>query len=102
MTLAPNLLIAAVLTLAPASGLAQTWPSLTVSSAPTLNQGRAATSASSLRPAPAEPKLNLTAPNSYSAQVREAPTVDVRAKPEWSDDQGLRVSPTRIAFKSRF
>ena len=28
--------------------------------------------------------------------------VDVRPKAEWFDDEGLRVSPTRVAFKQRF
>jgi hypothetical protein len=32
----------------------------------------------------------------------DIPDVEVRAKAEWSDDQGLRVSPTRLAYKSRF
>ena len=39
-----------------------------------------------------------------SATAREAPlhSFEVRAKPEWSDDQGFRIDATRLAYKSRF
>jgi hypothetical protein len=32
----------------------------------------------------------------------EAPTVDVRAKDAWFDDQGFRATPTRVSYKARF
>ena len=31
-----------------------------------------------------------------------APLVDIRAKADWSDDQGLRATPTRVSYKQRF
>jgi hypothetical protein len=32
----------------------------------------------------------------------EIPEVEIRAKDAWTDDQGFRLSATRVAFKSRF
>ena len=32
----------------------------------------------------------------------DVPEVDIRAKAEWSDDQGLRATPTKVSFKRRF
>lgn len=100
-----NLLIAAlVIGAAPLPALAQSWPSTVVASAPrmtpasrvpALNLQREATTwvATAKRPAL---KLNPT------SDPDEIPEVEVRAKAEWSDDQGLRVGPTRVAYKSRF
>jgi len=43
------------------------------------------------------PTFRLRAPG---ADIVKA--FDLRAKANWSDDQGFRVSPTRIAFKGHF
>ena len=32
----------------------------------------------------------------------DVPQVDIRAKADWSDDQGLRATPTKVSFKRRF
>jgi hypothetical protein len=32
----------------------------------------------------------------------DVPEVAVRAKADWSDDQGFRAGPTKLAFKRRF
>ena len=37
-----------------------------------------------------------------SIEIDSPPEVDLRARAEWSDDQGFRVTPTRVAFKRRF
>lgn len=106
-----NLLIAtAAIASAPLSALAQTWPATVVAAAqrmttpsrvPALTIHRDVTV---LRPAgipPTQPergRLKLSA----TADPDDIPEVEVRAKAEWTDDQGLRVGPTRLAYKSRF
>lgn len=106
----PLKLILAVscLAAAPASAVAQIWPASVVAAAPKM----AATTAQPRAPARAErtPKslrrVNLAAPSASAAlrlsAAEDIPEVDIRPKGEWSDDQGLRVSPTRVAFKRRF
>lgn len=106
----PLKLILAVtcLAAAPASALAQTWPASVVAAAPKM----AATTAQSRAPARAErtPKslrrVNLAPPGASMAlrlsAAEDIPEVDIRPKGAWSDDEGLRVSPTRVAFKRRF
>ena len=44
------------------------------------------------------PRPSAAAPVDHN----EVPEVDIRAKAAWSDDEGFRVSPTRVAFKRRF
>ena len=106
-----NLLIAAaVIGSAPLPALAQAWTSTVVAAAPqmttqsrvpALNLQRDVTQ---FRPAgqanmPAyRPALKLNTPTDPD----EIPDVEVRAKAQWSDDQGLRVGPTKLAYKSRF
>jgi len=51
------------------------------------------------QPAPARRKpLRL----GTAAKTGDAPPVQVHAKAAWLDDQGLRLTPTRVAFKRRF
>lgn len=104
LTLAPNLVIAAfILAVAPASAIAQTWPGIAVASAPALSQIRPSLGAltqSRPRPSPHAFALNLKIRKAEPAQT--VPDFDVHAKPEWSDDQGFRISLTRVAFKTRF
>ncbi len=113
MTLLPKLLIAAtVVAVAPAPALAQAWPAIVVASVPTLRlQSRIvapradnlkATGERAARRAATGPALNLHPPSALLTQPTESVEVDIRAKSEWSDDQGFRVSPARVAFKRRF
>lgn len=108
-----KLLIAAgLLTAAPAAALAQSWPAvvasgvqalapqtrlLALSAAPETEPRAAYRSAIIRRGAP----LRLEQPNRLT-QPEAAPEVEIPAKADWSDDQGLRVTPTRVAFKRRF
>ncbi len=104
MTPALKLMTAAfVLALAPASALAQTWPGIAVASVPAMSQSRTTVAALTplrARGAPRVVALNMKTRKADLTPV--APDFEVRAKPEWSDDQGFRISPTRVAFKSRF
>lgn len=106
-----TLLIAAVgIACAPAAALAQAWPSTVVAAAPQMtSQARA-------------PALNLdrditlrrptdrlqTAAAHRSLRLKtdlepdDIPKVELRAKADWSDDEGLRVGPTRVTYRSRF
>lgn len=106
-----KLLIAvAAVAAAPVSALAQTWPATVVAVAPRLMaQERQPTflvrqDPVSATPAPhrarhaGRPALKLNA----VIEPDEIPDVELRAKDEWTDDQGFRVSPTRVGFKSRF
>ena len=93
----------------PLPALAQSWPATVVASAPQMRSQPRTTGLILhrdfivLRPAgvpPTQPRqrpLKLTA-----ADPSDIPDVDVRAKDAWSDDQGFRVSPTKLAFKRRF
>ena len=113
MTPLPRLLIAAtVVGIVAAPALAQAWPAIVVASVPTLAPqsrmvilradvlGAAANSAA--RRAATGPALNLHAPGALLTEPNEIVEVYIRAKSEWSDDQGFRVSPTQVAFKQRF
>jgi hypothetical protein len=106
-----NLIIAAgAIASAPLPALAQAWPATVVAAAPRMTaQPRVPAliihrDVTVIRPAgvpPTQPErrtLKLT-PN---IDPEDVPQVEVRAKAEWSDDQGLRVGPTKLAYKSRF
>lgn len=41
-------------------------------------------------------------PHRIAAQGDNTLKVDIRAKPEWSDDQGLRFNYTNVSYKQRF
>jgi hypothetical protein len=105
------LLAAAAVASAPIPALAQSWPVGVVAGSPRM----AAAPARPLvvlnrdsrilrRPyelPPTDP--NRPAPLRLSAvEPNQAPEVNIRAKTEWADDQGFRLSPTRLAFKRRF
>lgn len=114
MTLLPRFLIAAtVVAIAPAPALAQAWPAIAVAGVPTAAAQsrmvilrtealRAAANNSSARQVAAGPALNLNASSALLTQRTEIADVNIRAKSGWSDDQGFRVSPTRVAYKRRF
>lgn len=104
----PQLILSAlVAAAAPAAALAQAWPASVVAAGPRMAQAPAQALVRVERDArllrrphevpPTQPRLRLSA-----VDVDEVPDVDIRAKDEWLDDQGLRVSPTRLAFKQRF
>lgn len=106
-----NLLIAAVVIgSAPVSALAQAWPSTVVAAAPQIApQPRVPALNLQREPSVLRPATRLTAPSERRAlklnpigDVDEVPEVELRAKAAWSDDLGLRVGPTRLAYKSRF
>lgn len=104
----PLKLILAVtcLTGAPLSALAQSWPAAVVAAAPKMAPAPARALVRAERDPRALRRLNLAPPASRAAlrlsAADEIPQVDIRPKGEWSDDEGLRVSPTRVAFKRRF
>ena len=113
MSLSLKCLIAAgLLTAAPATAFAQTWPAVVASGVQALSPQ---TRLLALSAAPsAEPRaayrftndrrgapLKLERPNRLT-QPDASPEVEIPAKADWSDDQGLRVTPTRVAFKRRF
>jgi hypothetical protein len=102
------LLTVVVAAAAPTASLAQVWPVSVVAAGPRMAQApaqalvRIERDGRLLRPRlevpRTPPQLKLTAVDVDD----EVPEVDIRAKEAWLDDQGLRVSPTRLAFKRRF
>lgn len=101
------LLTAALVAAAPGAALAQAWPASVVAAGPKMAQAPAQAlvrmtydgrpQRRPLEVPPTRPRLKLDA-----VEIDDVPEVDIRAKDEWTDDQGLRVSPTRLAFKRRF
>lgn len=103
-----TLLIAASAVVAtPLPALAQAWPATVVASAPQIASRTQAAATPRHRVMPTLPDELLQTshrPLKLTARIDpdEIPDVDLRAKDEWLDDQGLRVTPKRIAFKRRF
>ena len=110
LTLSPKLLIAAaVVVFTPVSALAQAWPATGLASAPQMrSQPRAPAlnfdrNITSFRTAviPAEPTgpvIKMT----RTSDIADVPDVEVRAKDAWSDDDGFRATPNKVAFKRKF
>lgn len=104
----PLTLLVAAMVLGPASAAAaQTWPASMTAAAPRAAVPKAperpairATSLriSDLRRAAGPRTLKLTP----TIDAVEAPDIGLRARSEWSADEGFRVTPTRVAFKRRF
>ena len=104
------LIAAAAIASAPLPALAQIWPATVVAAAPRMTTPsrvpalivhREVTVLRPLGIPPTQPErrgLKLNA----AADPDDIPEVELRPKAEWSDDQGLRVGPTRLAYKSRF
>ena len=104
-----KLILAALAAAAPAPALAQTWPATVVAAGPQMRQaplhtlvrierdGRLLRRPPNVPPTQPTPRLKLTA-----VDIDDVPDVEIRAKAAWLDDQGLRVSPARVAFKRRF
>jgi len=108
LDLAPKLILAAIAVAAtPVPALAQAWPATVVAAGPRMAQApaqalvRVEHDGRLLRRPPevppTQPRLKLS-----TMDIGEVPDVAIRAKAAWLDDQGLRVSPTRLAFKRRF
>lgn|GEM_PF-3076890 len=108
-----KLLIAAVAVVAsPLPAAAQAWPATVVAGAPqmtaqkrlplTLDRNTYLRHPWGVPPTDprlaATPALKLTPTHALG----DVPDVRVQAKDEWTDDQGLRVGPTKLAFKRRF
>lgn len=108
-----KLLIAAVAVVsAPLPAAAQAWPATVVAGAPQMTAqkrlpltitaetyGRQSWSGAPTRPIPgARPALKLMPTH----DLTDVPDVSIQAKDNWTDDEGFRVSPTKLAFKRRF
>lgn len=103
MPLSLNLLIAAgVLASAPAPVLARTWPVVAVAGTPAFRPQLRAPAVRPLARTLSRPALKLPRPHPAGVATDEVPEVDIRAKAAWSDDEGFRVTPTRVAFRHRF
>lgn len=103
------LMAIAAVALAPATALAQSWPVTVVASAPQMRSPPRAPALSVhrdvivLRPVGVPP----TQPEGRAFRMAarapaDLPQVEVPAKDAWTDDQGFRVGPTKLAFKRRF
>jgi hypothetical protein len=97
----------AALALAPVPALAQSRTAAVVASAPRMAAGPARAfvivehdARLQRRPRglpPTEPQVKLRL-----SSAEEVPEVDVRPKDAWTEDEGFRLSPARVAFKRRF
>ena len=103
------LIVVAAVAAAPIPAAAQSWPVSVAASAPRMATAPAysfvvtARVARILRRPEAVPPTDPAAgPRVSSVEPGVAPQVELRARAEWTDDQGFRVSPTRVAFKRRF
>ncbi|WP_293676700.1 hypothetical protein [uncultured Phenylobacterium sp.] len=106
----------AELAAAPSDALAQTFPAsaAVAASVQTLRPAAAAftldrdaaalwrTPAPRSAPRSTAHSRTLKLPPRLAIADGEVPEVDIRAKADWSDDQGLRASPTKVSFKRRF
>ena len=97
----------AALVAAPLPALAQAWPGGAVISVASVRTPvpHARTFAVVEQPLPTGPRA--TRPRALNLKARTAPDadtppVDIRAKADWSDDQGFRASPTQVSYKLRF
>lgn len=102
-----TLLIATIAVGQASAAAAQTWPASTTAATPRMVVAKASDRPvarasslriSDLRRAAGPRALKLTP----TLEADETPDVELRARSEWYDDEGLRVTPTRVAFKRRF
>jgi len=102
------LIAAAAVVSMPLPALAQAWTATGVASTPQMrSQSRAASPVldrATIARLTAAPLRQSSQPLKLAATIEptDVPDVDIRAKDAWSDDQGLRVGPTKLAFKRRF
>ena len=101
-------LLATVLCAAPLPALAQAWPAGAVVSMASVRAPDPRVRAfivTNLTPAAATPPVQSAPIPPLKVKARSAldaddpPAVDVRAKAEWSDDQGFRATPTKVSYK---
>ena len=106
------LIAAAAVVSAPLPAAAQAWPATVVAGAPqmtaqkrlplTLDRKTYARRPWGVPPTDPtlvrQPRLKL----SPTHELGEIPEVSIQARDEWTDDEGFRVSPTKLAFKRRF
>lgn len=101
----PLLVAAAVLALAPASLFPQTRAGAdavkAVTSVPDQN-ARVSAPRAQPRLASLTAKLRLKVMNANPAPEGSPERFDVRAKPEWSDDQGFHVDAAGVGYRRRF
>ena len=102
-----RLLIAATaIVSAPTAAMAQTWPMAGVAAAPRIApQSRMAATLERevyARPQATTKSVRPALKLSSTRTVENVPEVEVTAKDDWSDDEGFRVTPTKLAFKRRF
>lgn len=105
-----KLILIVALAAAPMPALAQAWPTTVVAGSPrmAMTTNTAQTLARAEQDArlqghvastPTHPPIRLKLTR---VQVDDVPVVEIEPRAEWFDDQGWRVSPTRVAFKRRF
>jgi hypothetical protein len=86
---------------------AQTWPATVVASSPRMivpSNASTSTALRALQRHAARPRQEQTARPLVTTLMAAAstPKIELRPKDVWVDDQGLRVAPSRIAYKQRF
>ncbi len=103
-------LLAVAVAAAPMPVLAQSWPATVVAAAPQiadrarpiLVSRRLPTTMISTERTGETVNLRPLALRLDAAAPDEAPEIPVRAKDEWSADEGLSVKGARLAYKQRF
>ena len=101
-------LLIAALSAAPLPALAQVWPAGAAVSVASVRapppQARTFTvvEREALASAPTDPPRLLKIKARSALDSDAPPPVSIRAKAEWTDDQGFRASPTKVSYKLRF
>ena len=97
----------AALFAAPLPALAQAWPGGAVISvasvrAPASHARTFTVVEPPARTAPQANRLRTLNLKARTALDADTTPVEIRAKADWSDDQGFRASPTKVSYKLRF
>ena len=105
-----KLILIAALAAAPFPALAQAWPATVVAGGPRM--AMTPNTAQTLARVEQDTRLRGRTANTQAkppvrlkltrVQVDDIPVVEIEPRAEWFDDEGWRVSPTRVAFKRRF
>jgi hypothetical protein len=102
------ILLIAALSAAPLPALAQVWPAGAAVSVMSVRTPVPQTRTFTVIEREALASAPTSQPRVLKIKARSAldsdapPPVDIRAKAEWSDDQGFRASPTKVSYKLRF
>lgn len=110
MTPVPPAIVAIALAIAPAPALAQTWAASGAAGAPAMDARQDGVSIATARVAAwsqerqrfAERRRIVLTTRAEAGDLQKTPEVEVRPRTEWLSDEGLRISPTRVAYKERF